>query len=73
MKKNNLFFLKFSLVAMVFSLSITAAYAQGTLSGKVSDANGKSLTGVYITVKGQSGGGISETDGSYSLSVPAGT
>lgn len=48
------------------------AYAQTTVSGKVS-ADGESLPGVNILVKGTTSGTISDIDGRYTLQIPAGS
>jgi TonB-dependent starch-binding outer membrane protein SusC len=59
------------LLAMVVLPAL--AYGQRTISGTVTDANsGESLIGASILVVGTSTGTVSDIDGSYSLSVPAG-
>lgn len=56
-------------VMLLFSI---AAFAQTkTVSGRVTDANGKGVAGATISVKGQTGGVVSTEDGSYSIIVPA--
>ncbi len=43
-----------------------------TVSGVVSDENGEPLIGVNVQVKGESSGTITDTEGKYSMTVPAG-
>jgi TonB-linked SusC/RagA family outer membrane protein len=43
-----------------------------TLTGKVTDANGKPIANASVIVKGTKVGTITDTDGSYSLNVPVG-
>lgn len=52
-----------------FSLNV---WAQRTLTGKVTDENGAPLSNVSVVVKGTSTGTVTKTDGTFSLSVPAG-
>ena len=56
------------LVSMVLSLSV---FAQKTVVGKVSDANGKPISNASVTVAGTKVGTITAADGSYSINVPA--
>ena len=64
-------FYKGSLAAcLTILLSLSVAYAQTNISGKVSDsATGESLAGVNIVVKGRVVGTITDTDGNFSLKV----
>lgn len=50
---------------------VLGATAQNTISGKVTDANGKPIPNVSVTVKGTNIGTSTAADGSYSLNVPA--
>lgn len=52
---------------MFFSLQ---TYAQKTISGKVTDESGKSLSGVSIMLKGTTTGTSTDDQGNYSISVP---
>lgn len=61
------------LFALVFCFTAGSLLAQGTLSGTVKDTNGKALTGTTIAVKGTTTGTIAGIDGSYSLTVAAGS
>lgn len=56
------------LVAFICLVSMSA-YAQETISGKVTDENGEGLPGVTLQVKGTSTGTVTDIDGKYSLSV----
>ena len=51
-------------------LSVSAAYAQKTVTGTVLDEYGMGLPGVSILVKGTTTGTATDIDGKYSLSVP---
>jgi TonB-linked SusC/RagA family outer membrane protein len=56
------------LVSMAVSLG---AFAQKTITGKVSDANGKPLSNVSVMVSGTNVGTTTGTDGTYKINVPA--
>ncbi|MEO1260783.1 MAG: carboxypeptidase-like regulatory domain-containing protein [Bacteroidota bacterium] len=71
MKRFSLHCIKPLLCALVLGLSF-GAYAQGTLSGTVTDSDGETLIGVNIVIKGQNIGTVSDIDGSYQLDLPAG-
>ncbi len=58
-------FRKLMLSVLAFSF-FTTVQAQ-TVSGTVSDENGKSLQGVSVTVKGAAGGTTTDADGKYSV------
>ncbi len=45
------------------------AFAQRTVTGKVTDANGEALIGVNVLERGTSNGTISDVNGNYSVSV----
>jgi iron complex outermembrane receptor protein len=61
------------LLAAVAVFLCNFAFAQRTLSGKVTDKNnGEALIGANILVVGTSAGTVTDFDGSYSLEVPAG-
>lgn len=54
--------------------AIPAALAQKrTVSGKITDVNGKPIPFVNVTVKGTSGGTVSNSEGVYSITVPEGS
>ncbi len=53
---------------------ITTVFAQKrTVSGKISEANGKPMPFVNVTVKGTNVGTTSNTDGIFSIDVPEGS
>lgn len=55
-------------------LSVQVAWAQTTVSGRVTDkASGSGLPGVTVIVKGTTIGTTSNVSGEYSLSVPSGS
>ncbi len=54
-------------------LSMASAVAQRAITGKVTDQNGEALIGASILAKGSTSGTVTNVDGTYSLSVPAGT
>ena len=62
-------FMKLMLSVLAFSF-FTTVQAQ-TVSGTVSDENGKSLQGVSVTVKGATGGTTTDADGKYSVPASA--
>ena len=47
------------------------AYAQRTITGKVTDEKGNPLPNVSVMIKGTTSGTVSRNDGTYSLSVPS--
>jgi len=53
-------------------VSMAAALAQRTISGRVTDASGETLIGTSIMVKGTSTGAVTDLDGTYTLDVPEG-
>src|SRR6188508_2783235 len=59
--------MKLMLSVLAFSF-FSAVHAQ-TVSGTVSDENGKSLPGVSVTVKGTAGGTTTDAEGKYSIAA----
>ncbi len=59
------------LLVMFICLVTTSAYAQGTITGQVTDESGESLIGVTVRVQGTTTGTVTDIDGSFSLEVPA--
>jgi TonB-linked SusC/RagA family outer membrane protein len=55
--------------AMCFAL-LGSAYAQQTVTGKVTGDDGLSIPGVTVAEKGTSSGTITDMDGNYSITVP---
>jgi len=62
--------LLFALIAFL-SLTVTVM-AQRSITGTVTDDKGTPLAGVSVLAKGTSAGTITKSDGTYSLSIPAG-
>ncbi|NJK96851.1 MAG: TonB-dependent receptor plug domain-containing protein [Bacteroidales bacterium] len=66
-----------NLKVLLFSLLIFAMpYAFGqdkTVSGKITDPTGEALPGVNVVVKGTTRGVISDMDGNFQISAPAGS
>lgn len=62
------------LTLLFFGLMLTAsmAYAQKTISGTISSADGESLIGANVIEVGTSNGTITDLDGNYSLTVSDG-
>ncbi|MCC7222817.1 MAG: SusC/RagA family TonB-linked outer membrane protein [Chitinophagales bacterium] len=65
MKKNYLF----TLLTMLLCLLTTAAFAQRTITGTVSDGNGEALIGATVQSVGGTGAATTDLDGKYSISV----
>ncbi len=65
---------KFLLTSFSVCIAVILAMAQDrVVTGKVtSSEDGSSLPGVNIVIKGTTNGAVSDSDGKYSLSVPAG-
>jgi iron complex outermembrane receptor protein len=60
---------------MLFVLALTGfAFAQRSVKGKITDASsGEALIGANVVAKGTSSGGVTDIDGMYSISIPAGS
>ncbi len=58
---------KMMLACMLMLLVSTAVYAQNKVTGKVTDANGESIIGASVLVKGTSNGTITDIDGNFTL------
>lgn len=65
-------YLKRLVLAAAMLLTTSVALAQNKLSGTVVDENGDPLPGAAVLVKGTSNGTVTDADGSFILSVPAG-
>ncbi len=61
------------IIASLFSVQLSAQSGEMEITGKVTDIAGDPIPGVNIFVRGQAIGTISGFDGSYKLSLPAGT
>ncbi len=60
-------------LTLLLSLLTSAAWAQRTVTGTVTDGEGLPLTGVNVLVVGSSSGTVTGLDGDYSLTVPEGS
>jgi len=59
-------------LTLLVSMAVTlGAFAQKTVTGKVSDASGKPVANVSVVVKGTRVGSQTGADGSYTIQVPA--
>jgi len=61
-------FLTLSVVALLCTLQV---WAQRTITGRVTDDKGSPLPNVSVQVRGTNSGTVTNTDGTYSLTVPA--
>ncbi|KGE15306.1 SusC/RagA family TonB-linked outer membrane protein [Sphingobacterium deserti] len=59
-------------LTLLMLFSISALFAQQTVTGKVTDANG-ALPGVTVSVSGTTNGTQTDVDGNYSIQAPAGS
>ncbi|WP_076379494.1 SusC/RagA family TonB-linked outer membrane protein [Filimonas lacunae] len=57
------------LLLLLLALSAVTAFAQTTIKGKVTAANGSPLTGVNVSEKGTSHNAITSADGTYTIAV----
>src|SRR6476620_5670088 len=62
---------KFLLVSLVLMLTGLASWAQRTVTGKVTDANGNPVPSASVQVQNTQVGTVTKEDGTFSLSVPA--
>lgn len=58
--------------ALLFIFSIQLTVAQSMVTGRVTDDKGAPLPGVTVQPKGEAGGATSNTEGNFSVNVPAG-
>src|SRR5690606_25058503 len=71
LKKSSMKHVVFSIFVVLISFNMT--FAQSRVSGKVTDSSGEALIGASVVVKEQpTVGTITDIDGMYELSVPAG-
>ena len=57
------------LLFLIFSASISNAFAQTTVTGVVTDEQKDPLPGVSVIVKGTTTGTVTDFDGNYSITV----
>jgi TonB-linked SusC/RagA family outer membrane protein len=62
----------FKLFSLFFLATSIIAFAQGTVSGTVSDADGTPLPGATVVVQGTSSGVTTDFDGNYSINASSG-
>lgn len=62
---------KFLLVSLVLMLACITSWAQRTVSGRVTDANGNPVPNASVQVKNTQTGTVTGQDGNFSLTVPA--
>ena len=72
MRKIKFLFLRTFCVFLTLIFAAGASFAQTTLSGKVTDANGAGIQSITVTVKGTKNATSTGTDGSYRILVPQG-
>ncbi len=70
MKQNYFVPIKGTLFCGLLLLMSVVAFAQKSVTGKVSDSKGEGLPGASITVKGTNTGSISDASGNFKISVP---
>ena len=58
-------------ISAIFCLLISAIAQNRTITGRVTDATGQGITGASVLVKGTRVGTTTNTDGNFTLSVPA--
>jgi TonB-dependent SusC/RagA subfamily outer membrane receptor len=62
---------RFSLVITLVCFAFGLTFAQGQLTGTVTDESGETLIGASVLVKGTTSGTVTDIDGKFSLAVPA--
>jgi len=60
------------LLIALFGLSL-ATFAQGTLTGSISDDEGEPLIGASVLLVNSGSGTVTDYDGNYSINIPVGT
>ena len=58
-------------IAVLFTLTAQAAWAQATITGKVTDAQGRPIGGANVLLVGLSNGGATNPSGVYTIAVAA--
>lgn len=70
--KFNPFHLRIMTIFFVFMGFVMTASAQQTIKGKVTDETSGGIPGVSVTVKGQSKGAVTNSNGEYTIAASAG-
>lgn len=70
MKQNYVVPLKGTLFCGLLWLMSVVAFAQKSVTGKVTDSKGEGIPGASVTLKGTTTGSISDATGSFKISVP---
>ncbi len=60
------------LLFLIFSASISNAFAQATITGVVTDGQKEPLPGVSVIIKGSTTGTVTDFDGNYSIAAKSG-
>ena len=72
MKMDKSLFKKLILPLFILLATLTTAFAQKKVTGKISDADG-GLPGATVAVKGTSSGVVTDVDGNFSIDAPSGS
>ncbi|UTA68824.1 TonB-dependent receptor [Emticicia sp. 21SJ11W-3] len=70
MKQNYFVPIRGALICGLLWMMSIVAFAQKSVSGKVSDARGEAIPGASISVKGTTTGTISDAEGNFKINVP---
>jgi len=65
--------LRMALAALLLLIGGSVAFAQQNISGTIVDASGVPVIGASVMIPGTTTGAVTDLDGKYSLSVPAGS
>ncbi|GGF48750.1 SusC/RagA family TonB-linked outer membrane protein [Echinicola rosea] len=65
------FYNQWSLITLLLLSTGLSAFAQRTISGKITDDTEEGLPGATVLVKGTSNGTVTDLDGMYSIEVPS--
>src|SRR5215210_6000426 len=62
---------KFLFLSFMLMLTGLTSWAQRTVTGKVTDANGAPVSGASVIIQNTRTGTVTKDDGSFSINVPA--
>ena len=72
MKNTKIFMTKLSLIGFLLFFSLSQVFAQNkTITGKVTNSTNGPVPGVTVQVKGQKGGVVTKSDGTFSIAASA--